>query len=120
MARFLASFLILASSLAFADQPVAGADPAAVKVSLEVGRSEVVSSGGQILQVICDDTSVVSAERVAVGLKLTALKPGATLCSVLNVRYLKQLYAVTVAPKPPPPPTKPAHLPPPPSASPKP
>jgi|GEM_PF-1969232 len=91
----------MTSGLALADEPDGGLPPAAVPVSLEVGKSKVVSSGGEILQVICDDTSVVLAERTPAGLKLTALVPGRTLCSVLNARYLKLLYAVTAVRKPP-------------------
>jgi hypothetical protein len=99
MARLVAALAL--ASLPLLAQSDGGAYDKPSAIALTAGQSKTVPSGGAIIQIICDDTSVVEAERSAAGVKLTGLKPGQTLCSVLGTNYVRLLYQVTVAAKKP-------------------
>ncbi len=76
-----------------------GQATATTQIRLAVGETRTLPSSGAPLQLVCDDLAVVQPKITAEGLQLTGAHEGKTVCSLLNTRYAKSIYQVTVTAK---------------------
>jgi hypothetical protein len=87
--------------LALAIAPAAHATTAGIdSLSLRVGQSVEFNPGFLPAQVVCDDTRIVMVEDAGKAFRLTALKPGSTLCgfSSIAIKSRRRVVEVTVTP----------------------
>jgi hypothetical protein len=90
----LAALFLSASALA--ESSDAGAEPE--PLSLRVGETRTLS-GMLVLQLICDDLTIVEPKGSKEGIEFKGLKPGTTTCSALAGNYVRRVFKVTVSPK---------------------
>jgi hypothetical protein len=92
--RFALLVALFLRGAAFAEAADGGAEP----ISLQVGETRALP-GMLVLQLICDDLTIVEPEGSKQGVVLKGLKPGKTTCSVLAGNYTRHVFQVTVLPK---------------------
>jgi len=100
----LATSIALAGALALLGLSTRADDSGEIPLTVAVGA--VAPIPGPVRQVVCDDGALVEIVDTGQGPGFKGLKPGTTLCSLVDPVSYRRVYRVTVvaSPAPPPPP----------------
>jgi len=99
----IATWSFAAGALAFAlltASKAAAADPGEIPLTVAVGALAPVGPG-PVRQVICDDGGIVEIVDTDQGPAMRGLRPGKTVCSLIDAMSVRRVYRVTVASPPP-------------------